>query len=459
MLKQLFIFVLFALWLPLASYAAQEMPTYNPQTGELVIPKIYMGDDEFHVVLKLEMNADDTFSFTTTTEQIKHLSVLTFKKAGESVGKFSLTDLKEKFSAINVSIVEPHYNRKIDYRGFPVRELFDLIYGKEWRSIEEVLFTTLDDYKSSIRVKKFLDHTAYLVFKAQDYADFQVVKVFTSNTGPGTFEVADLGPFYIVWENIKDQNAPSGEDFPYQIVSIDLINFTERFPKMTVPSALNNNMVQQGFLQYRQHCMACHKVNNEGGTRGPELTHVTQKHEFVNNVEALRQKIINPKSRVMPPLAPELELGENVETVTDEIVAYLQVMAQSKYGAVAYFCESENLNDCYIGYSNSHSSQEEANQRAIEKCGAADCEVVEKLINVCGVVVEVADNWEHNGEKYSYRYQKWSTQLDAVKVTSHETNVQRLLDSCNRYAREKASNLPGYSFKPCTVIENSCPTY
>jgi putative heme-binding domain-containing protein len=91
------------------------------------------------------------------------------------------------------------------------------------------------------------------------------------------------------------------------------------------PPPDSGEKVKRGFLQFRQHCMVCHMINGQGGTRGPDLTYVTQK---ISDDEKLKQWIINPQDEVMRPLEAELASGEDVNVVTDEIVAYLKAMAQ-----------------------------------------------------------------------------------------------------------------------------------
>jgi hypothetical protein len=303
------------------NYAGSSVAVYDPVTRELVLPRVYVGDEEYSAVLHLEETPDGV---QFVLSKLEFMSTLTFKNRGELVGSFTLAELKAKLAPTDVSVIEPHYNSEMIYRGFPARELFDLVYGNGWRESEEVLFTALDGYQPSIPVQKFIEHTGYVTYKMPNYSDFQIIKVFTNRTAPGTFEVANLGPFYLVWENIEDEDAPSGEDFPYQVVSIDLITFAERFPNMAPPPD-SGEKVKRGFLQFRQHCMVCHMINGQGGTRGPDLTYVTQK---ISDDEKLKQWIINPQDEVMRPLEAELASGEDVNVVTDEIVAYLKAMAQ-----------------------------------------------------------------------------------------------------------------------------------
>jgi len=138
----------------------------------------------------------------------------------------------------------------------------------------------------------------------------------------------------------------------------------------------------------------------------------------------------------------------------------------AKYGAVAGYCEPKELDDytpppvdtCAVGYSNNHASQEEANQHAIQKCGLSGCEVVVELTNACGAITEVVDSWEYNGEPIGYRYYSWTDQGDALKYPLLADLENLVLDFCNSQVQEGEAQKPGYTFKPCTVIESSCPT-
>ncbi len=139
--------------------------------------------------------------------------------------------------------------------------------------------------------------------------------------------------------------------------------------------------------------------------------------------------------------------------------------SQSKYGAIAHYCDQTDhklprTENCGIGYSNNHASQEEANQKALEKCGVSGCKVVEELVDVCGVVAEVYDTWEVEGEKVGYSFRVWTNQEDGLKQSSLEDLESTTLEYCNEMVTiNQVFLLPGYpGFKTCSIVESSCPT-
>ncbi|MDM8568221.1 DUF4189 domain-containing protein [Thiotrichales bacterium HSG1] len=163
----------------------------------------------------------------------------------------------------------------------------------------------------------------------------------------------------------------------------------------------------------------------------------------------------------------QCELSE-LKNVDDKVVSYRNVSEQSanKYGAMADTCDvtpDENIpranSSCGLGYSNNHASQEEANQQAIKNCGVSGCQVFTELTNACGVIGYVEDSWENNGETIGYFVWYVSDQTDGTTIPLLSDIETLVIDSCNSYIQERVGQMPGYKFKPCTVIESSCPTH
>lgn len=134
----------------------------------------------------------------------------------------------------------------------------------------------------------------------------------------------------------------------------------------------------------------------------------------------------------------------------------------AKYGAIAKnICNEKRLlsapDSCGRAYSNSHTSQEEANQQALKKCGVSDCKVVAELTNVCGAVAYVSDTWKYQGKPLGYAWTAWSEQADGEGLKSLSDLEKTLLDYCNSTAQQYAGQKPGYTFKPCSLVASSCP--
>lgn len=134
-----------------------------------------------------------------------------------------------------------------------------------------------------------------------------------------------------MWDNIKNPELQSEGSayWPYQVTTIDLISFTDRFPNMFPPK--NSPMkVKKGFLGFRQYCLACHTINGEGGGKSVELNYPVSVTEYIKESWLIRW-IDSPTSirfnTTMPRLNPK---ANNRETIIKDIIAYLNEMKNNK---------------------------------------------------------------------------------------------------------------------------------
>ena len=255
----------------------------------------------------------------------QHNSGIEFKDHGQTVKTLSLTDLGTIAAAVSLKVFEAHEKKERTYQVYPVRPLFEHIFGKKWEQAEEIVFTSADGYQPSIPVARFLAHDAYFAFAHADDTPFTLVNVLQND------ELVQLGPLYLVWDNLQSKalldDGASG--MPYQVISVELTAFASRFPNLS-PPAQASPQAQYGFLHFRKHCLACHTINGDGGGKAPELNYPTSVVEYLKP-EYLTRWIENPASvrynTVMPPLAKEIP---NRAQVVEEIIAYLKAMSTAK---------------------------------------------------------------------------------------------------------------------------------
>ncbi len=248
-----------------------------------------------------------------------------FKDQGRVVRILTLGDLGTIAAAVSLKIFEAHEKKERTYQAYPVRPLLDHIFGKGWEQTEEIVFTSADGYQPSIPVARFLAHDAYFAFASADDTPFTLVNVLQNN------ELVQLGPLYLVWDNLKSKalldDGASG--MPYQVIGVELTAFSTRFPNLS-PPAQASLQAQRGFLHFRKYCLACHTINGEGGGKAPELNYPASVVEYIKP-EYLTRWIENPASvrynTVMPALAKEIP---NRARVTEEIIAYLKAMSAAK---------------------------------------------------------------------------------------------------------------------------------
>jgi mono/diheme cytochrome c family protein len=78
------------------------------------------------------------------------------------------------------------------------------------------------------------------------------------------------GPYYLVWKG-EDQGDLETYPRPYMIRTIEISSFEHTFPR-TVPTGLpDDDPAQRGFRIFREQCLRCHAINQQGGKVGPEL--------------------------------------------------------------------------------------------------------------------------------------------------------------------------------------------
>ena len=231
--------------------------------------------------------------------------------------------LREIARAQGVRVFEPYEEREVEFLALPLAAVLDSVYGADWRKDDELLFTCRDGYQPTVPVARVLAHQAWLAFERPNAPAFAIHK-FES----GRHQDVPIGPFYLIWENVKDAQVRAEGDYgwPYQLVGVELIRSRDRFPRMAPPVSAPVQ-VQQGFALFRIHCSRCHTVNGEGGNVGPELN-AAASPAGRRDPTWLRAWIADPE-RVAPgtrmePLNPALP---DRDAVIASIIAYLQAIA------------------------------------------------------------------------------------------------------------------------------------
>lgn len=247
-----------------------------------------------------------------------------FKDNGQTVKALPLDELRAIAPAVSIKVFEVHEKAERVYRALPARPVLDKIFGRNWEKAQEIVFTSIDGYQPSIPVAKLLAHDAYFAFAHEDGTPFTLINKLQNN------EIVQLGPLYLVWDNIKSKELldAGASDMPYQIKRVEL-KLVPSFPDM-IPPAGSSAEAQRGFMRFRQHCMACHTINGEGGGKAPELNYPVSVTEYIKP-EYLKRWIVSPQSirynTTMPGLTGAIL---DRETATEELIAYLKAMSNAK---------------------------------------------------------------------------------------------------------------------------------
>jgi mono/diheme cytochrome c family protein len=248
-----------------------------------------------------------------------------FKSHGKIVRTISMAELTQMVPPHKITIWEPHEQKEVTFEAFSANDLLAKIYGDDWKKSEEALFTCSDGYQPSLPMAEFNNHLGYLAFARNDDPEFSVMS-------SDKHERVPVGPFYLIWENIKDasiRKQGTTPGWPYQVTTIDLIQFADRFPRMSPPPG-SSAAVQHGFLEFRKRCLSCHTVNGDGGGKGVELNFPANPTEYWK-ADWLKKWITDPKSiRYNTEMHAFDHDNAAWRRDRDSIIAYLGIMAQNK---------------------------------------------------------------------------------------------------------------------------------
>lgn len=254
---------------------------------------------------------------------------LQFYSYGKKKSALTLPELQKALAPTEVKVYEPHKKEEQTYIGFNFNKLMDSVYGDTWHKAEEILFTCSDGYQPSLPVARFKEFQSFLSYSfAPAGQKFELVNRLQND------KLTELGPFYLVWDNLKNETLKSmgGLGWPYQVVSIDIINFSDHFPKLVPKKLRLNEAEQRGFVAFRTHCISCHTINGEGGTlSGIDLNSPVSVIEFWRN-DWLAKWIANPAAIRPKSQMPPLNSGTPAErdAKIKDIITYLRLMSMHK---------------------------------------------------------------------------------------------------------------------------------
>jgi len=268
----------------------------------IYLPKVFQ-----YPLLMLSGLLVNGFSLAPESAQ-SHVNI-EFKNGDQIAKTLSLSELNVLAPALSLKVFEIHERAERSYRAFPARPVFDKVFGKEWEKAQEIVFTSIDGYQPSTPVAKFLSHDAYFAFAHEDGTPFTLTNTLQNN------ETAQLGPLYLIWDNINSTALleAGASDMPWQVIRVEL-KFVAPFSDMSPPGHASAE-AQRRFMHFRKYCMACHAVNGEGGAKAPELNYPTSvvAKEIPNRGKVAEELIAYLKAMSLSKRAPE-KLRENIST-------------------------------------------------------------------------------------------------------------------------------------------------
>jgi mono/diheme cytochrome c family protein len=246
-------------------------------------------------------------------------ATLEFLSDGAVVRRLDADALERDCGARDIEVDDPYYERQKRFRACPLGAVFEAGFGAPATRLqgEDVVFRALDGYAKVATPARVAEDGGFVAFR-----DLDRPEGFT----PFGRSATDPGPFYVVWIR-PAQRDTHRYPWPYQLAAIEVTNVRARYPH-TVPSGVpDTDAAWRGYEIHRGECMACHSVNGEGGTVGPDLNIPQSIVEYRPEAQ-LKAYIRNPAAFRYGAMPSHEHLSPSD---LDALVAYFRAMKDRKH--------------------------------------------------------------------------------------------------------------------------------
>lgn len=248
---------------------------------------------------------------------------LQFVRDGTPLRTVDLATLKANCTVQTISVDDPYYGRRKSFLACPLAEVLRFGFGETDAQLSpaDFILRARDGYAKPASGARLLEPGGFLAF-----ADAERGRGDDPGWEPIDRKQVDPGPFYMVWTQPQPAD-PSHYPWPYQLSSIEIASLDTLYPHIVPRGAAPGSPAQAGYRIFRSECIACHAINREGGTVGPELNVPLSIVEYRPS-EQIKAYIRDPSRFRYTSMPAHEHLSE---AQLDDLIAYFAAMRNLKY--------------------------------------------------------------------------------------------------------------------------------
>ncbi len=246
-------------------------------------------------------------------------SQLQFFAKGKLVRALTKETLRTTLAVETFSIADHEYDdKKKTWRAVPLKPVLEAGFAGAVDDLEgqQYVLRCLDGYTVPLDGKRLLEDGGYVALADAEVAGWELV-------GP---RQVNPSPYFVVWKKPEQQN---GDAYPrpYQLVAIEIATFETTFPHLLPEGEKEGSPAFHGFQLFREQCIRCHAINQEGGKVGPDLN-VPQSVVEYRPEKQIKAYISDPRTFRYGdmPAHPHFK-----EPDLDALVAYFKLMSRHKH--------------------------------------------------------------------------------------------------------------------------------
>jgi mono/diheme cytochrome c family protein len=245
-----------------------------------------------------------------------------FVRPGADPVVLSLDKLVAGCKPETIALDDPYYGAHKTYRACPLATVLALGFGQPITDFngQTVFFQARDGYAKPVPAALLSEPGGFVAFADADHE-----KGDDPGWQPIDRKQADPGPFYVVWTGAAQQDTHQ-YPWPYQLTQIEIAPIDKLYPHIAPSGLPAASPAYAGYTIFTAQCIACHAINGEGGSVGPELNVPRSIVEY-RPADQIKAYIRDPGSFRYTSMPPHPTLSD---ADLDALVAYFTAMKDRK---------------------------------------------------------------------------------------------------------------------------------